>query len=241
MASVLVVTFALAGNSYAVSQKGNAGAIGTGNQIQQQTQAANQGEASQIKTQNSEQVQSRTGSQAGTGNQVQNQNQIKNQGETNQIRTNEQSGKQNESRPGSAVAEQRRSKVANAVQEMLRIAERNGGIGQQVRIIAQTQNQNQEKLEASLQKVQNRSGFVKFFIGPDYSGINNAREILEQNKEQIKQLNQIKNQLINQGDAQKLMQQIQTLEKANLEIENSLELAQKGFSLFGWMFRFFSK
>jgi len=241
MASVLAITFTLAGNSYAVSQKGDTRVTGTGNQIQQQTQAANQGEANQIKTQNGEQLQSGTGSQPGTGNQVQNQNQVKNQGETNQIKTGEQSGKQNEGEPGSAVAEQRRSKVANAVQEMLRVAERNGGIGQQVRIIAQTQNQNQEKLEASLQKLQNRSGFVKFFIGPDYGEINNARGILEQNKEQIKQLNQIKNQLINQGDAQKLMQQIQTLEKVNLEVENSLEIAQKGFSLFGWMFRFFSK
>lgn len=233
MASVLAITFVLAGNAYAVGQNSDAG---TGNQVGQQTQTANQGETSQIKTQNSEQVQNGTGNLTETGNQVQNQNQVKNQGETNQIQNNEQSGTQT----GFAVAQQRRSEVANAVQEMLRVAERNGGIGQQVKIIAQNQNQNQEKLEESLAKVQSRGGFARFLIGVNYGEINNAQKILEQNKEQIEQLNQVKNQLTNQSDIQNLTQQIQTLEQANLEIENSLGTAQKGFSLFGWMFRMFS-
>jgi len=255
MAGVLAMTFALAGNAYAVGQNSNAGA-GTGNQVQAQTQTANQGENSQIQVQNNEQTQSGTANQAGTGmqtqqqtqqklqdgtgagNQVQNQNQVKNQGENNQIQANGQEGTKGQN---SAVAEQRRSQVANAVQQMLQVADRNGGIGQQVKTIAQTQTQNQEKLETSLEKVQSRGGFAKFFVGPNYGEINNAQKLLEQNREQIKQLNQIKNQLSNQGDAQTLTQQIQTLEQANLQIENSLQNAQKGFSLFGWMFRMFSK
>ncbi len=228
---------------------------GTGNQVQQQTQITNQGEDSQIRIQNNEQVQAGanagTGTEAqiqqqsqqqlqdgtGAGNQV--QNQVQNQGETNQLQNSEQ--RQTQAQENSALAEKRRSQVANAVQEILQIAERNGGIGQQVKTIAQTQIQNQEKLEASLQKIQSRSGFTKFFIGPNYSEINNAKKILEQNREQIKQLNQVKNQLVNQGDVQNLTLQIQTLEQANLEIENSLLTAQKGFSLFGWVFRLFSK
>jgi len=252
-AGVLAMIFAFAGTAYAVGQNSNAG-TGTGNQVQQQTQTANQGENSQIQTQNNEQTQSGTVNQAGTqtqtqtqqklqdgtgtDSQVQNQNQVKNQGETNQIQTNEQEGTKSQN---SAVAEQRRSQVANAVQQMLQVAERNGGIGQQVKTIAQAQIQNQEKLETSLQKVQSRSGFAKFFVGPNYGEINNAQKLLEQNREQIKQLNQLKTQLVNQGDAQTLTQQIQTLEQANLQIENSLQNAQKGFSLFGWMFRLFSK
>jgi len=224
---------------------------GTGNQVQQQTQITNQGEDSQIRTQNNEQVQA--GANAGTGTEAQTQqqtqqqlqdgtgagNQVQNQGETNQLQNSEQ--RQTQAQENSALAEKRRSQVANAVQEMLQIAERNGGIGHQVKTIAQTQIQNQEKLEASLQKIQSRSGFTKFFIGPNYSEINNAKKILEQNREQIKQLNQVKNQLVNQGDVQNLTLQIQTLEQANLEIENSLLTAQKGFSLFGWVFRLFSK
>lgn len=226
-------------------------------QAQQQIQVANQGQDIQIKTQNSEQVQqtvSNTGgaveqqfqvqqnleSQDVDSNQVQNQNQIKNKGQTNQIQNNEQEGTQQDDSP-SDNALQRRSMVANAVQEMLQVADRNGGIGQQVRTIAQSQNQNQEMLEASLQKVQSRSGVVKFLIGPNYGEIKNAQKILEQNREQIQQLNQIRTQLTNQGDQNNLNEQIQTLEQASLEIENSLNNANRGFSLLGWIFKLFSK
>ena len=248
MAGALAMTFALAGNAYAVGQNSN-NETGTGNQVQQQTQTANQGETNQVQTQNSGQVQVETNTNTetqtqqklqdgtGIGNQVQNQNQVKNQGKANQIQTSEQQGTQ----PSSSVVQQRRSQVSNAVQEILQVAERNSGIGQQVKTIAQTQTQNQEKLETSLQKVQSRSDFAKFFVGPNYGEINNTKKSLEQNREQIKQLNQVKNQLANQGDKQTLTQQIQTLEQANLEIENSLGTAQKGFSLFGWMFKLFSK
>jgi len=139
------------------------------------------------------------------------------------------------------VAEQRRSEVANAVQEILQVAENNSEIGQQIKTIAQTQAQNQEKLESSLQKVQNRSGLAKFFVGPDYKEINNANKLLEQNREQIKQLNQIKNQLVDQNDQEKLTEQVQLIEQTNQEIENVLDVSQKGFSLFGWLFRLFVK
>lgn len=254
MACALTIAFALVGNVYAEGQNSNGG-TGTGIQVEQKTQIANQGETNQIQTQDSEQVQAGTNTETstktqtqqqlqdetGTTNQAQNQKQVENQDETNQVQTGEQNGTQNGNESGLSVAEQVRSKVANAVQEMLKVADRNGGIGQQVKAIAQMQTQNQEKLEVSLQKVQNRSSFTKFFVGPNYSEINNAKKILEQNKEQIKQLIQTRNQLTNQGDAQNLTQQIQTLEQVNLEIENSLETAQTGFSLFGWMFRMFSK
>ncbi|MFA6300721.1 MAG: hypothetical protein WC609_00005 [Candidatus Paceibacterota bacterium] len=167
---------------------------------------------------------------------VQNENKIQNQGEDDQVQNEEQQGKEDGQESESDVATQRRSVVANAVQEMLQIADRNGGIGEQVKTIAQAQNQNQEKIEVSLAKAQDKSGFAKFFFGPNYGEILNAEKLLEQNREQIKQLNEIKNQLINKGDEQALAVQIKTLEQANLEIENSLVKEKSGFSLFGWLF-----
>lgn len=174
-------------------------------------------------------------------NEIQNLNQVRNQGEEDQIKNREQEEVQDKKDDGSMIAEQRRSQVANAVQEMLKVADRNGGIGQQVKVIAQNQNQNQEKIEESLKKAQDRSAFAKFIVGPNYGEINKAKKLLDQNREQIKELNQVKNQLIYQGDQQALTQQIQTLEKAALEIENSLGMSEKGFSVLGWMFRMFSK
>lgn len=231
MIGILVVAFVLASNVYAVSQNMNSGTSGNGGvQVQQQTQTANQGEAEQIKVQNSEQVQKEDDDE---------QEDEQEQEVEMEVQTQNKMQNRNEDKSGTAVAEQRRSNVANAVQEMLQLADRNGGIGQQVRAIAQTQNQNQEKLEVSLQKVKNRDGFASFLIGPNYGEINNAQKIIEQNREQIQQLNQIRDQLVNSSDTQMLTQQIQTLEQANVEIEDSLQNAQKGFSLFGWMFRLF--
>jgi len=239
---VLVMTFALVSNAYAANQNNVAQGQGSSNGIHEpgtglenpELKEENQGTGQGIQTQ--QKLQDGTG----TVNQVQNQNQVKNQGEANQVQTSEQEGTQNETEAEMVVAQQRRSQVANAVHEMLQVADRNGGIGQQVKTIAQTQTQNQEKLESSLEKVQSRSDFAKFFVGPNYGEINNAKKILEQNREQVKQLNRVKNQLANQSDEQTLTEQIKTLEQANLEIEDSLETAQKGFSLFGWMFRMFS-
>jgi hypothetical protein len=224
--TVILLGIVLVGNAYAVGQNSNPG---TANQ---QTQVDNRGENTQIKNDDmvnsGGQVQQQTQQQlqdgTGDGNQV--QNQINNQEETKQV--------QNDSEI------QRRSQVSNAVQEMIQMAERNGGVGEQIRTIAQTQNQNQIKLEESIEKVQKRSNLVKFIAGPDYKEINSAKKILEQNREQIQQINQIKMQLENSADQQVLTKQVQLLEVANLEIENVLNNSQKGFSLLGWMFKLFA-
>lgn len=184
------------------------------------------------------------GSQTGNAVKTQEQNKVMNQGENTQIQTQEQNavqtqdsgkGKTSKGKSSSNPSEQRRSQVANAVQAMLQVADREGGIGQQVKVIAQNQNQNQVKLEQNIEKIQDRGGFAKFFIGPNYGEIKNAQKILEQNRLQIQQLNQIKNQLSNEGDQQQLAEQIKTLERVNREIETLLADAQEGFSLFGWL------
>lgn len=181
-----------------------------------------------------------TGSAVGT----QEQNRVMNQGEETQIQTQEknptgaQDGTKDKAKKnGSGSPAQARSQVANAVQAMLQIADRNEGIGKQVRTVAQNQNQNREKLEKNVEKIQSRGSFAKFFIGPNYGEIKDARKTLEQNREQIRQLNQVRTQFSNQGDQQQLAEQIRILEQANLEIETLLDGAQGGFSLFGWLNR----
>ena len=180
-----------------------------------------------------------------TGNAVKTteENKVINQGEATQIQTQEQNAIQTQDKvtektnqgKNNSTSEQRRSQVATAVQAMLQIADRDGGIGQQVRVIAQNQNQNQEKLEKNVEKIQSRSEIAKFLIGANYGEIKDAQKTLEQNKEQIKQMNQIRTQLSNQGDQQQLAEQIKVLEQTNQEIEALMENSQKGFSLFGWL------
>lgn len=175
--------------------------------------------------------------------QIEEQNKVMNQRENTQIQTQEQNTIQEQKKEvlGNGedkkigLSEQKRSQVANAIKVMLEVAERNGGIGQEVKIIAQEQNQNKIRLEESFNKIEERSGFVKFLIGPDYKEIDGARKILKQNDEKIQKLNQIRTQLSNQGDQQQLAEQIKVLEQANLEIEDSLTNIANSFSLFGWL------
>lgn len=183
------------------------------------------------------------GNQAAGSVQTQEQNRVMNQGEETQIQTQEKNSVQAQDKVSdnagkgkeNSASEQRKSQVSNAVQSMTQLAERIGGIGQQVKAIAQNQNQNQVKLEQNIEKIQSRSGFSKFFFGPDYGEIKDAQKTLEQNKEQIRQINQLKTQLSNESDKQQLSEQIKVLEQANQEIEKTISNAQGGFSLFGWV------
>ena len=170
-----------------------------------------------------------------------NKSQKVNPSQDNSVSSEKELVEENENDSSIKISEQRRSTVANAVQEMVKVAERNGVVGQEIKTIAQTQTQNQEKLEAGIQNIQSRSGFARFFVGPNYGEIKESQKLLEQNKEQIQKLNQLRAQIIGQKDQQQIAEQIQLLGQTTQQIENTLDEAQKGFSLFGWMFRLFAK
>ena len=113
----------------------------------------------------------------GTGQGLENGNQIK-----------EQKGVDN-GKMGSEKAVQRRSQVANSVQEMLRVADRvENSLGERIRTVAQEQNQIQEQAEVGLEQIKNRNKFVRFFIGPNYGEINSTEQRLENHSEKLEEL-----------------------------------------------------
>jgi hypothetical protein len=142
---------------------------------------------------------------------------------------------------GSEMAEERRSQVATAVQQMLQLADRTGGIGQQVRVIAQAQNQKQEEAETALLEVENRSALVKLVAGPNFGQINKTRRLLEENRLELQRLDGLKDQVVGDTDRVSLANQIETIEEANLAIEKALEDAESKFSFLGWMFKRLAK
>ncbi|MCK5022053.1 MAG: hypothetical protein KAR54_02290 [Candidatus Pacebacteria bacterium] len=131
----------------------------------------------------------------------------------------------------------RRSRVANSVQEIERIATRNAGIGNQIRVIAQNQNQNQEQMENSLEIAQQRKGFTKFLIGPNYGQLKDTEERLENHNQNLEELKGLRDQIQVSSDQILLDQQIQVMEDIKLELEGAIGEEQKGFSLFGWLNR----
>ncbi len=255
----LVISLALIFFYVGVADAANEEVDNTQNQIQQQSQTVNQGEENELQDQvQTQSVQKKNidnqtgqlvteGNDNNTKNQVQNNNQIKNQGEGNQIKNREQEALENPAttanglRGSSASSSQARSRVANVVKELLQVADRNGGIGEQIRVIAQSQHQNHTEIDNSLQKIQNKNKFLRFVFGPNYSELNKAKQLLAKNQEQIEQLNQIRTQLVNASDQQALSEQVELLEQARLEIQSLVNQSSGGFSLLGWMFKLFSK
>jgi len=142
---------------------------------------------------------------------------------------------------GSGTSEGRRSRVSNAVQSMLEVAERNQGIGQQVRNITQNQVQIQEQAEEALEQAQQRKGFMRFLIGPDYSQLKTVEDRLEQHNQNLKELKVLKEDIEDDTDATLFDDQIKVMEDIKGELENAIEENSAGFSLFGWMNRMFNR
>ena len=173
---------------------------------------------------------------AQTGQRAINGNAQGNQTKSGQLETTSKGQNQ-----ASDKATQRRSRVANAVQEMLQVAERNQGVGQQIRTIAQAQNQNQEKIETEMKQVKNRGRLKKFFFGPDYKNLNSVEDRLANHEQKLEELKQIANQVTNEADVIKLQEQITVMEQVKDELEKETIEERKGFSLFGWLNRMISK
>lgn len=170
----------------------------------------------------------------GVANQA--QSQAQNQGDESQAQIQIR-----EEAQASEATIQRMGTVANAVQGMLQLADRTGGVGQQIREIAQNQNQEFEAIEMGLAKAQERSRIAKFFIGPNYGKINDAEQRMEKIQERIQELNELRSQVANQADQSLLQEHIQNLEQVKSQLQSQLNEESRGFSLLGWAFRIFAK
>lgn len=228
MAILLFALFALPATALAVSTNANQGTVTSSpnstatststqaaTETRTQTQTNNPGTGVQTQTRTEEQVQTQTQEDIASTKQ---QYQAK-----------------------SASAGSRSSEVAKAVQNMLEVANRTNdpGIGDQIRNIAREQNQAEDKANQAMDRIQERSSVAKFFIGANYSQMKEIKQIMEQNQERIRELQQIMTQLSNSADQTELQNQISVLEIQNLNLSNQLQDEGKGFSLIGWAIRWF--
>ncbi len=142
---------------------------------------------------------------------------------------------------GQLNAETHRSEVANFVQSLLQVADREGGIGEQVRVIAQQQNDSEAATTQAIEKVQTRSKIKTFLIGSDYKNLGALRSEMVKTRNRIEQLNRLMENIQNEGDKTELQNQIQTLEQEQTNIENFIKAQEGKFSLFGWLLKLFNK
>ena len=139
--------------------------------------------------------------------------------------------------PRSDNARQHMNIVAKAVENLLAAADRmeDPGIGEQVREIARQYGQTAEKIAEKEDLIADRSGVLKFFIGPNYAALDETKQQIEQLRNQVRALNQIRTQLQNEGDQTELQNQIQVLELQLANFQNYVNQGEDSFSLFGWL------
>lgn len=140
---------------------------------------------------------------------------------------------------GQANAQEHRSVVANFVQELLQVADREGGIGEQVREVAREQNAATEDTVQSMVKVQNRSRVRTFFFGPDYKNLGQLRSEMVQVRNRIAQLNRLVEKAEGEDSKLALQEQIQQMEEEQTRINNFIQENEDKFSLFGWVKKLF--
>lgn len=184
------------------------------------------------------------GNQTVTAVKTQEQNKIKNQGEETQIQTQEQeltqAGDKTKENKKQDNAELHRSAVATFVQSLLTVADREGGIGQQVRTIAQEQNNLKDRAADIIYAVENRNKVKTFFIGTSYKNLGELRSQMVQTRNQIEQLKKLMVEA-NDQDKTELQNQIQLLEQEQTKINDFIVQNESKFSLFGWAVKFFRK
>ncbi|MDH7476052.1 MAG: hypothetical protein QHH09_01100 [Microgenomates group bacterium] len=194
--------------------------------------------------------------QAKTPAAVRNQNQIRTENQQEeqnlQIQTQEQEklestveaqsqGIPKKISPRSEQAIQNMSEVAKKVEELLQLRTTQEGIGEQVREIAREQNQAQEKIKNQINKLEMRNKITKFLFGPDYQALKEIKYEIQKNQVRIKQLEQIKNKLINQSEIDKIQEAINAIIQQNTTLLNSVNLEEKTKSLFGWLLKLFNR
>jgi len=146
------------------------------------------------------------------------------------------------SNQGQINAEAHRSTVANFVQSLLNVADREqGGIGEQVRVIAQQQNQSDATATEAITKIQKRSKIKTFLIGSDYKNLGTLRSEVVHTRNRLEQLNRLMESVQNASDTIEIQSQIQVLEQEQTKIENFIKAQEGKFSLFGWLLKLFNR
>ncbi|MFA6189919.1 MAG: hypothetical protein WC711_00165 [Candidatus Staskawiczbacteria bacterium] len=234
---VLVLVFALTGSVYAENTNNEAG---ESNQNQQQVQTANQGEDIQIQVQNNEEDEDVNESENEEANKSEDEDVNESENEV-ENKNQEQNRERAENQQEQINAEQHRSSVANFVQSLLQVADREGGIGEQVKAIAQQQNQAVDATVQAVEKVQIRSKIKTFFFGSDYKNLGTLRSEVVQTSNRLEQLNKLMENIQNEGDKTELQNQIQILEQEQKKLEDFIKTNESKFSLLGWFVKLFNR
>lgn len=140
---------------------------------------------------------------------------------------------------GLLMSQSHRSTVATFVQSLLAVADREGDLGAQIRIIAEAQRDSEATTTQAIEKIAFRSSLKTLFIGSDYKNLGILRSQMVQTQKHLDQLNDILASTTDATDRATLSAQISALALEQANIQSFVTTHENSFSLFGWFVKLF--
>jgi len=113
-----------------------------------------------------------------------------------------------------------------------------GGIGPQVSEIAREFNNSVQATIRAKERIQSRNRIIRFFAGGDEEAAQEIEEQVIQNRERIRQLQQLALQCECEEEVRALLQeQIQNMEQEQTRLQQLAQNEKKVKGLFGWLWK----
>ncbi len=141
---------------------------------------------------------------------------------------------------GKLNAEMHRSEVASLVKSLLSLADRQGGIGAEVRVVAQEQSASATTTAAAIEKAEKKGKISTFLFGSDYKSLGELRSSMTVTTNSIERLTNLLDRTIGSSDKAELQLQIDALKATQAEVSAFIETKESSFSLFGWLIKPFA-
>jgi hypothetical protein len=140
---------------------------------------------------------------------------------------------------GERMSEAHRSVVATFVKSLLADANRDGGIGEEVRAVAQSQNDSASTTADAIVKVENRSKVMSFLFGTDWKNLGAIRSEIAKGNGDMQRLESALNKTTDASVRADLTTQIATLKAEQDKVQAFVDAHANSFSLFGWFTKLF--
>ncbi|MFC1720772.1 hypothetical protein ACFLY0_01625 [Patescibacteria group bacterium] len=136
--------------------------------------------------------------------------------------------------------DEHRSAVAELVKELKDTAEKAGVIGEEVRIVAQEQNDSKERIANSMEEIGKRGKLKTFLIGADYKNLGGLRSEIVTTENHINRLTRVLESVVVEELKTELGAEIEALNEVKANAEAFIEENEDKFSLFGWFVKLFN-
>ncbi len=127
--------------------------------------------------------------------------------------------------------------VSAEVRALLRAADRDGGIGAEVREIAQAHASSSARVETAKERIDRRPSWLRFILGAGFKNLGDLRSEITTTKNHIDRLVKARDRAVDASASAELTAQIGVLEAQASTTADFVADHESEFSLFGWVGR----